>query len=320
MKKLFLCAISILLIICLSVSVSAVTVVTSKEYPDYTFYVDLLDENGIETYAVNSYIGTDPNPVIPTQANTHTVQRLGEKCFYDCDVIETVTMHDGITNMRKWAMRNCDNLQSVYYSKNLAVIFDYALAYNPKMTTALLRNTKVTELYKGAFSDCSSLKYLSLPETLTKLDQYAFYKTKMSEIVLPDGIAHIGSYAFGGSTELKKIYIPKSVTNLSSNIFYNSPKVTVYCIENTPAHTYCINNNISFELIIEKDYPSNILGDVNNDKALNIRDATTIQKKIAGIDVDFLSQNCDTNADCLLNINDATNIQKYLVGFKDKLY
>jgi hypothetical protein len=293
------------------ISANAETVVSWADFPDYVFYVDIMDETGNETYAVNSYVGTDPNPVIPDVVHTHQVKRLGEKCFYKNDIIETVTMHDDMTSIRKWAMRNCDNLKSVYFSKNLVVIYDVALAYNPVMDTALLRNTKVNELGISVFNTDVSLKYLSLPDTLKRIDDYAFYKCTMDTIVLPENVEQIGAYAFANSPDLEKIYVPSSVTKIDSKVFRNSTNVTVYCLADSYAQSFCEENSISYKLITEDEYPSNLVGDVNNDKVVDGKDAITMAQELAGVeDVEFYSQNCDVNGDCKFDVDDISYLQK----------
>lgn len=62
------------------------------------------------------------------------------------------------------------------------------------------------------------------------------------------------------------------------------------------------------------------LGDVNNDGAVNVTDATEIQKYSAGkitFDDDALNR-ADVNSDGKVNVSDATLIQKYAVGLIDK--
>ncbi len=315
MKKLSSFAISIFFTITFLmfsvITASAETLITWPDYPDYVFQVDILDDNGNETYAVGSYLGTDPNPVIPEVVHTHTVMRLGEKCFYNNDVVETITMHDGMTNIRKWAARNCDNLKSVYYSKKLQVIYDVALAYNPVMDTALLRNTKVNELGISVFNTDVSLKYLSLPDELRKIGDYAFYKCTMEKIVLPQNVEEIGAYTFGNSPDLKSLYVPSSVTKISDNAFKNSENVTVYCFADSYAEEFCITNSVNYEIITEQQYPSNIQGDVNNDKVVNGKDAILMTQALAGVEnIDFYSQNCDVNGDCKFNVDDISYLQK----------
>lgn len=76
------------------------------------------------------------------------------------------------------------------------------------------------------------------------------------------------------------------------------------------------DNNGTFETEVETYTTNALLGDVNMDSKLNIRDATAIQKHLASIatlDAKALAV-ADFNKDGKINIKDATAIQKKLAG------
>ena len=59
--------------------------------------------------------------------------------------------------------------------------------------------------------------------------------------------------------------------------------------------------------------PSKILGDVNGDGVLNIRDSDLIQKKHTGFVIDSYDESVsDFNKDGKMNVKDAVAIQKFL--------
>lgn len=69
-------------------------------------------------------------------------------------------------------------------------------------------------------------------------------------------------------------------------------------------------------VMAEDSFP---LGDVDLNGVLNVRDATAVQKYLAGI-IDFTSDRkklADTDGDGKVSIKDATKIQKRLAGIED---
>ena len=87
-------------------------------------------------------------------------------------------------------------------------------------------------------------------------------------------------------------------------------------------HIDSASSGFSSECEICMDSNIVLLGDANSDKAVNIKDATHIQKHLAGIVV--IAENnlgiCDTDGDDNITIKDATTIQKHLAGmFSDSL-
>ena len=75
-----------------------------------------------------------------------------------------------------------------------------------------------------------------LPESATKIDNYAFYQnSKLSHVLMGNNISYIGSYAFSNCTALERITIPASVKELGRNAFKGCPMVCVICESETPA-------------------------------------------------------------------------------------
>ena len=67
--------------------------------------------------------------------------------------------------------------------------------------------------------------------------------------------------------------------------------------------------------------PLGVIGDVDGDGMVTIKDATTLQKHLSKaivLDNENLAL-ADTNGDGIINISDATEIQKYLADLIDKL-
>lgn len=78
----------------------------------------------------------------------------------------------------------------------------------------------VTEIWDDAFCDCSSLTSISLPNSLSFIGTWAFsFCTSLTSISLPEGLTSIDWWAFGGCTSLTSISIPESVTNIGWWVF-----------------------------------------------------------------------------------------------------
>jgi hypothetical protein len=73
-------------------------------------------------------------------------------------------------------------------------------------------NAGVKIIHSWAFSRCTALSSIVLPEGLSEIGYKAFYGcTALSSILLPEGLASIGKWAFLGCTALSSISIPESV-------------------------------------------------------------------------------------------------------------
>lgn len=118
---------------------------------------------------------------------------------------------------------------------NLEKIDNQAFMHSP-VASVDLSNTKVTTIGKFAFGDCTSLKDVILPSTLTELGSSVFTDCKFVESIrladspegvvfaLPEGLTSIGyqcfKNCFADGVEAK-VVIPASVATLGEGAFYD---------------------------------------------------------------------------------------------------
>lgn len=91
----------------------------------------------------------------------------------------------------------------------------------------------VTQLRDNAFFNCTSLKQISLPSTITSIGHHAFYScTALESIVLPESLQEIGMGAFSGCENLSAINIPESLKKLPESCFRQCISLTEIVIPN----------------------------------------------------------------------------------------
>ena len=83
-----------------------------------------------------------------------------------------------------------------------------------------INGKKVTQIDKDAFSNCSTLRSVTIPDSVTKIDVRAFMNCKKLESVkIPSGVTQIDAGAFAGCSALKSVNIPDSVTKIGNEAF-----------------------------------------------------------------------------------------------------
>ncbi|MBR1529349.1 MAG: leucine-rich repeat protein [Oscillospiraceae bacterium] len=83
-----------------------------------------------------------------------------------------------------------------------------------------------------AFTSCPNLTSVTLPDSLTTIEQSAFKDClTLTSVTLPDGLTTIGGLAFF-SSGLTSVTIPESVTSIEHNAFRVCSELTSVTIEN----------------------------------------------------------------------------------------
>ena len=73
----------------------------------------------------------------------------------------------------------------------------------------------------AAFIRCENLEKITLPDSLTSIADSTFTEcSRLKEINLPQNLTYLGG-AFFGCTSLEEITLPKGITTIESYTFYN---------------------------------------------------------------------------------------------------
>ena len=91
----------------------------------------------------------------------------------------------------------------------------------PSSITVEGQEYPVAIIGKSAFSDCSSLTSITIPNSVTSIGDGAFYKCSgLTSVTIPNSVTSIGNSAFYGCSGLTSVTIPNSVTSIGDGAFY----------------------------------------------------------------------------------------------------
>ncbi len=156
----------------------------------------------------------------------YDVLTIGEKAFYWCTGLTSVTIPNSVTSIVDDAFSHCSGLTSVTIPNSVTNIGNRAFEVCTGLTSVTIPNS-VTSIGWSAFLYCTGLTSLTIPNSVTSIESYAFSGcTSLTFVTIPNSVTSIGDDAFYGCTGLTSLTIPNSVTSIGNNAFYGCTGLT----------------------------------------------------------------------------------------------
>lgn len=200
---------------------------------------DLIDKWGLILQTVDDTYETDIS-VNNTELEGIPIVGIGENALYNDTKINSLSLPSSIERVKSGAFWKASNLKNVTFSdkgKGLKTIGMYTFADCSSLESIDLSNSSITEIPKNAFSNCTSLKTVKLPPTVTKIADDAFANCKKLEEIQGLSnckISEIGKDAFAGCYNLKTFDLSSAtITALPDSLCNNMYAVTTVRLPKT---------------------------------------------------------------------------------------
>ncbi len=208
----------------------------------------------------NGFRENAPNIIKVVFAENSACESIGEKAFYYCSRITSITIPEKVTSIGDQAFNYCtalteinfnatamedllsDNNVFVQSAQNENKIVVNIGANVTRIPACIFRNTLLLTLVtfaensvcesigKEAFDYCISLANITIPNSVTSIGISAFeYCSSLTSVTIPNSVTSIGNDAFLGCRSLTSITIPEGITSIGEEAFGNCYKlVEVY--------------------------------------------------------------------------------------------
>lgn len=211
---------------------------------------------------------------------------IGERAFYGCPSLTTVTIPATVTSIGNQAFSDCPALTALNvtagnqrYVSNDGVLYEY-VGYNGNAsgnynTYTLLQYpsgkqsagyaapaaiaNRLTAIGQGAFAGAQGLSSITLPESVQSIGSEAFRNcSALTTIVIPDKVTAIPAYAFSGCSALESVSMPEGITSIGDGAFQNCYALGVVTL---PAKLTSINQGTFYgcSKLTEIEIPSGVV-------------------------------------------------------------
>ena len=195
---------------------------------------DLIPKGKVATVIAKSSGKYSGEVIIPEsvehEGTAYSVTSIGNKAFYDCDGLTSVTIGNSVTSIGKDAFGYCSRLTSVTIPNSVKGIVEYTFDGCSGLISVTIPNS-VESIGGSAFKNCSGLTSVTIPNSVTSIGDNAFSGCSgLTSVTIPNSVTSIGDYAFDGCSGLTSVTIGSGVKNIYSSAFANCPELLdVYC-------------------------------------------------------------------------------------------
>ncbi len=230
------------------------------EAATYDIYTYAVSSDG--TITITDCKGSASGAItIPSEIDGKSVTSIGEKAFWGCTGLTSVTIPNSVTSIGDWAFDGCTGLTSITIPNSVTSIGNWAFGGCTGLTSITIPNS-VTSIGR-AFDGCTGLTSINvasennyyssnngvlfnkkktelirypegksqtsytIPDSVTSIGGNAFRRcSSLTSITIPNSVTSIGDRAFVGCTDLKSITIPDSVTSIGEVAFAGCTDLT----------------------------------------------------------------------------------------------
>lgn len=153
----------------------------------------------------------------------------------------------------------------------------YEAFSNCTSLTSITIPNSVKSIGESAFKGCTGLTSVTIGNSVTSIGYRVFYNcTGLTSVTIGNSVTSIGGSAFSGCTGLTSITIPDSVTSIDDYAFYYCTGLTIYGYKGTAAEQYANDNYFKFVALDYnlQDNKTNISVDIKNNAELIVEALT----------------------------------------------
>ena len=159
-----------------------------------------------------------------------SVTTIGDSAFYGCSNLTTITIGKGLNTITvgnglgdsfgrtKLTTITVDSKNATYQSVGNALLNKAGTKLILGTASTVIPNT-VTTIGNRAFLGREGLTTITIPTSVTEIEEYAFSESSLTTIVIPSTVTKIGKYAFMSCKNLTTVTLSENISLIAEGLF-----------------------------------------------------------------------------------------------------
>ena len=162
-----------------------------------------------------------------------SVVTIKSGAFLACKKLTDAKLPKNLKTIGGYAFGDCDSLTTITIPKSVEqttkeYYYDYIYDYQWGVFIAcdelkeVVFEDGIKTIPTGFCANNSSIETVKIPESVTSIGEFAFYKCKkLKETYFPKSLEKLGKSAYSGCSEIKEVIVPDTVTEMGESEFSN---------------------------------------------------------------------------------------------------
>lgn len=163
-----------------------------------------------------------PDLVDVSFADDSQLWSIDSGAFAYCEKLATVELPEGLIYLYNEAFKYCRSLESVSVPESVGIFGDRVFfSCENLVSIAFDPDIQLSSIGKYACADCSKLEQVTIPNSVQRIKDFAFYGTKIKQLDFGSNsqLTTIGELAFNTCSSLKKVVLPATLQQIGNEAF-----------------------------------------------------------------------------------------------------
>lgn len=198
--------------------------------------------NGKPVSSIQRYAFKD-RPILSVSIPS-SIKTIEEYAFADCTLLSSLKISSSLTTIKEYAFKGCSEISYIYYD---GTPNDWCgISFENVFSNPFTASEKEKLYVQNAYVDT-----ITFVSGLNRIKKFAFYDYEtLTSVSIPNTITHIEEHAFGSCTNLNTVYFQGTWKNWFNIDFENGSASPLCNKSGLPSSFYLDNQKISGNIVL----------------------------------------------------------------------